>query len=89
MPTRRCITIPTAPVSTSSILPTSSARRRVIDARGDDPLCGFDEIAAALDGAPPRLLFRLMERLDPMVWPTGFRALAPDAVERLARAASG
>jgi arylformamidase len=30
------------------------------------------------------LLFRLMERLDPMVWPTGFRALAPDAVERLA-----
>jgi arylformamidase len=57
---------------------------RVIDARGENPLCGFDEIAAALDGAPPRLLFRLMERLDPMVWPTGFRALAPDAVERLA-----
>jgi arylformamidase len=57
---------------------------RVIDARGENPLCGFDEIAAALDGAPPRLLFRLMDRLDPMVWPTGFRALAPDAVERLA-----
>jgi arylformamidase len=57
---------------------------RVIDARGENPLCGFDDIAAALDGAPPRLLFRLMERLDPMVWPTGFRALAPDAVERLA-----
>jgi arylformamidase len=57
---------------------------RVIDARGPNPLCGFDDIAAALDGAPPRLLFRLMDRLDPMVWPTGFRALAPDAVERLA-----
>jgi arylformamidase len=57
---------------------------RVIDARGENALCGFDEIAAALDGAPPRLLFRLMDRLDPMVWPTGFRALAPDAVERLA-----
>jgi len=57
---------------------------RVIDARGENPLCSFDEILAALDGAPPRLLFRLMERLDPMVWPTGFRALAPDAVERLA-----
>jgi arylformamidase len=57
---------------------------RVIDARGESPLCGFDDIAAALDGAPPRLLFRLMERPDPMVWPTGFRALAPDAVERLA-----
>ena len=56
---------------------------RVIDARGENPLCGFDEIAAVLDGAPPRLLFRLMDRLDPMVWPTGFRALAPDAVERL------
>jgi arylformamidase len=57
---------------------------RVIDARGEDPLCSFEEISAALDGAPPRLLFRLMERIDPMVWPTGFRALAPDAVERLA-----
>jgi arylformamidase len=57
---------------------------RVIDARGKDSLCGFDEISAALDGAPPRLLFRLMDRLDPMVWPTGFRALAPDTVERLA-----
>jgi arylformamidase len=57
---------------------------RVIDARGKDALCRFDEIAAALDGAPPRLLFRLMDRIDPMVWPSGFRALAPDTVERLA-----
>jgi arylformamidase len=57
---------------------------RVIDARGRNSLCGFDEISAALDGAPPRLLLRLMDRLDPMVWPTRFRALAPDTVERLA-----
>jgi arylformamidase len=57
---------------------------RVIDARGEGPLCGFDEISATLDGAPPRLLFRLMDRIDPMVWPTGFRTLAPDTVERLA-----
>jgi arylformamidase len=57
---------------------------RVIDARGKNSLCGFEEISAALDGAPPRLLLRLMDRLDPMVWPTGFRALAPDTVERLA-----
>jgi arylformamidase len=57
---------------------------RVIDARGENSLCSFEEISAALDGAPPKLLFRLMDRLDPMVWPTGFRALAPDAVERLA-----
>jgi arylformamidase len=58
---------------------------RVIDARGENPLCNFEDFAAALDGAPPRLLFRLMERLDSMLWPTAFRALAPDAVERLAR----
>jgi arylformamidase len=57
---------------------------RVIDARGNDPLCQFDEIAAALDGAPPRVLLRLMDRLDPMVWPSGFRALAAETVERLA-----
>jgi arylformamidase len=56
----------------------------VIDARGPGPLCQFDEIAAALDDAPPRILFRLMERLDPMVWPAGFRALAAETVERLA-----
>jgi arylformamidase len=57
---------------------------RVIDARGTDPLCGFDAIASALEGAPPRLLFRLMDRGDQLAWPTGFRALAPDTVERLA-----
>jgi arylformamidase len=57
---------------------------RVIDARGKNPLCGFEEIAASLEGAPPRLLFRLMDRLDPMAWPAGFRALAPEAVKRLA-----
>jgi arylformamidase len=57
---------------------------RVIDARGTGPLCGFDEIAAALEGAPVRLLFKLMDRGDQLAWPAGFRALAPDAVERLA-----
>ena len=57
---------------------------RVIDARGKGPLCGYDEIAAALDGAPPRLLLKLMDRGDQLAWPTGFRALAPETVERLA-----
>ena len=57
---------------------------RVVDARGAGPLCRFEEIASALDGAPPRLLFRLMDRLDPMLWPTGFRALAAEAVEQMA-----
>ncbi len=57
---------------------------RVVDARGKDPLCGFEEIASALDGAPPRLLLKLMDRGDQLTWPTGFRALAPETVERLA-----
>jgi arylformamidase len=57
---------------------------RVIDARGAGALCQFEEIASALDGAPPRLLFRLMDRLDPMRWPTGFRALAAEAIEQMA-----
>jgi arylformamidase len=57
---------------------------RVVDARGNGPLCSFEEIASALDGAPPRLLFRLVDRGDQMAWPTGFRTLAPETVERLA-----
>ena len=57
---------------------------RVIDARGRGPLCQFEDIAAALDGVPPRVLLRLMDRLDPMIWPSGFRALAPDTVSQLA-----
>lgn len=57
---------------------------RVIDARGTGPLCGYEQIAAALDGAPPRLLFKLMDRGDPLAWPAGFRAMAPETVERLA-----
>jgi arylformamidase len=57
---------------------------RVIDARGTGALCLYEEIASALEGAPPRLLLRLMDRGDEMAWPTGFRALDPEAVERLA-----
>ena len=57
---------------------------RVIDARGTGALCGYEEIAFALEGAPPRLLLRLMDRGNELAWPTGFRALAPETVERLA-----
>lgn len=57
---------------------------RVIDARGKGPVCEPQEIAASLQGAPPRILLRLMDRLDPKVWPTGFRALAPETVQLLA-----
>jgi len=58
---------------------------RVIDARGAGPVCEPGEIIAALEGAPPRILLRLMDRLDPKTWPTGFRALAAETVELLAR----
>jgi arylformamidase len=58
---------------------------RVIDARGPGSLCRFEEIESALERAPPRLLFRLMDGGDHFSWPTGFRALAPQTVERLAR----
>lgn len=57
---------------------------RVIDARGAGPLCQPAEIAQALADAPPRVLLRLMDRLDPKRWPTGFRALAAETVELLA-----
>lgn len=57
---------------------------RVIDARGDAPLCAPSAIEAHLEGAPPRILLRLAERGDRKVWPRGFRALAPAAVDLLA-----
>lgn len=57
---------------------------RVIDARGAGPLCGPERIAAALEGAPPRILLRLMDQPAAKEWPTGFRALAPETVDLLA-----
>ena len=57
---------------------------RVIDARGEGPLCRPEDIAAALTGAPPRILLRLADAPDPKLWPAGFRALAPETVELLA-----
>ena len=54
---------------------------RVIDARGNGPLCEPSDIAVALEGAPPRILLQLMDELDPKVWPTGFRAIAAETVE--------
>ena len=57
---------------------------RVIDARGDGPLCGPETITPALEGAPTRILLRLVESCDPKRWPSGFRALAPETVELLA-----
>lgn len=56
---------------------------RVIDARGTGALCHPDEIAAALDGVPSRVLLRLADEIDPMVWPEGFRTIAPETLELL------
>ncbi len=57
---------------------------RVIDARAQGPHCEPQHVAGALDGAPPRILLRLMDRTDPGVWPAGFRALSRSTVELLA-----
>ena len=57
---------------------------RVIDARGDGPLCTPDNIAQSLAGAPPRILLRLADHWDPKVWPSGFRALAEETIDLLA-----
>ena len=57
---------------------------RVIDARGDTPLCEPGQIEKHLGDAPPRILLRLTEGRDPNLWPKGFRALAPETVEMLA-----
>lgn len=58
---------------------------RVIDARGGGPLCQPDAIESSLADAPPRILLRLAERPDPKVWPAGFRAVAPETIELLAK----
>jgi arylformamidase len=57
---------------------------RVIDARGDGPVCQPEDIEAKLAGVPPRVLLRLANRPDPKIWPTGFRALSAGTVELLA-----
>ena len=57
---------------------------RVIDARNDGPLCEPDQIINRLEGAPSRILLRLGNEISPQVWPSGFRALAPETVELMA-----
>ncbi|MFN0193663.1 MAG: arylformamidase [Aestuariivirga sp.] len=58
---------------------------RVIDARGEGPLCLPAEIERSLSRAPPRILLRLADHADPNAWPSGFRALAGETVDLLAR----
>ncbi len=56
---------------------------RLIDARGAGPLCMPEDIAMHLDGVPPRVLLRLEDRIDPMVWRDDFRALSAETVDLL------
>lgn len=58
---------------------------RLIDARGEGPLCLPGDIAAHLDGAPQRVLLRLEATIDPMVWRDDFRALHAETVDLLHR----
>ncbi len=57
---------------------------RVIDAQGPEDLCPPWKLAAQLGDCPPRILLRLADKTDPMVWPEGFRALAPETMTLLA-----
>lgn len=57
---------------------------RVIDGRGAGPLCRPEDILPHLRDAPPRVLIRLADRLDPKQWPSGFRALAAETIVALA-----
>lgn len=57
---------------------------RVIDARGEGPLCEPRQIEKYLKDAPPRILLRLTDGFDPHVWPTGFRAPSAATIELLA-----
>ncbi|MCV0426451.1 MAG: arylformamidase [Roseibium sp.] len=57
---------------------------RVIDARGPEALCSPDMLRASLADRPLRVLLRLADRIDPMVWPEGFRAVSPESMTLLA-----
>jgi len=57
---------------------------RVIDLRGPEDLCPPETLEPHLQDCPPRVLLRLIEKTDPLVWPEGFRALAPETMSLLA-----
>lgn len=56
---------------------------RVIDARGKEPLCRPSDIEPSLNAVPSRVLLRLVDEWDPMVWRDDFRSLSPQTVELL------
>ncbi|MXN66282.1 arylformamidase [Stappia sp. GBMRC 2046] len=56
---------------------------RVIDARGQGPLCRPEDVEKFLADVPQRVLLRLETQVDYMEWRDDFRALAPETVDLL------
>jgi arylformamidase len=57
---------------------------RVVDARGAGPVLSPDHVAAALEGAPPRVLFRTFDAFPADRWRSDFTAISPELIETLA-----
>ena len=57
---------------------------RVVDARGLGPLLRPEPLAAALEGTPPRVLFRTYEAFPAEHWRSDFTAVSPELVDALA-----
>ena len=57
---------------------------RVVDARGLGPLLRPESVAAALEGAPRRVLFRTWEAFPAEQWRSDFTAIAHELVDLLA-----
>jgi arylformamidase len=56
---------------------------RVVDARGSGPLLSAERVAAALDGTPPRVLFRTFDAFPTERWRSDFTALSPELIDAL------
>src|SRR5690606_21939090 len=56
---------------------------RVIHSIGKGPLIRIEDVAARLDGAPPRILFRTYHQ-SPGDWDAAFTAIAPAVIEAIA-----
>jgi arylformamidase len=57
---------------------------RVVDARGLGPVIRPEQLAAALEGTPPRVLLRTYEAFPAEQWRSEFTAVSPELVELLA-----
>jgi arylformamidase len=59
---------------------------RVIDARGRGERVEVADVEPFLAGGPPRVLIRTYERFPADAWDSGFPAIAPQTIDRLAAA---